>query len=177
MYNFLYAGANTYGGGVNENVLVQEYAEGEEYAVDTVSMDGVVKAVAVWKYHKKPMNGAPFVYQCTQLVPCDGPMQEEIVQYCLDAVRTAGIKWGPTHTEVRMTAQGPKLIEINARWHSANFVQICRECIGFDAISATLDAYFDPKAFNSLPKKPSTLKKSGRIIHLISSVEGKLIGW
>ena len=30
-------GSPKYGGGVNEEVLVQEYLEGQEYAVDTVS--------------------------------------------------------------------------------------------------------------------------------------------
>ena len=76
----LSTGAFTYGGGINEKVLIQEYADGEEYAVDTVSMDGTTKAVALWKYHKIPINGAPFVYQCTELVPISGPVEEKIVQ-------------------------------------------------------------------------------------------------
>ena len=54
-----------YGGGRNERVLVQEFLEGEEYAIDTVSCGGVVKILAVWKYRKCQRNNAPFVYQCT----------------------------------------------------------------------------------------------------------------
>ena len=44
--------ANTYGGGTNEKVLIQEFADGIEYAMDTVSMDGEVKVLALWKYCK-----------------------------------------------------------------------------------------------------------------------------
>jgi len=47
-----HVGANTYGGGRNEEVLVQECAVGPEYAIDTVSRDGVTKVLAVWKYTK-----------------------------------------------------------------------------------------------------------------------------
>jgi hypothetical protein len=39
-----------YGGGLSEGVLVQEYADGTEYAVDTVSADGEIKVVALWRY-------------------------------------------------------------------------------------------------------------------------------
>ena len=45
-------GANTYGGGINEKVLIQEFADGTEYAMDTVSMDGQVKVLALWRYSK-----------------------------------------------------------------------------------------------------------------------------
>ena len=46
-----------YGGGVNDEVLFQEYITGTEYAVDTVSCNGEIKVVAMWKYHKLPLNG------------------------------------------------------------------------------------------------------------------------
>ena len=63
------------------------------------------------------------------------------------------------------------------RWHSANFYEICRRCCGCDAISATLDAYFDPDKFKQLPDRPPThLKEKGKIVHLIAYVEGVLEG-
>ena len=38
-----------FGGGLNDAVLIQEYVGGEEYAVDTVAMDGNIKVVALWR--------------------------------------------------------------------------------------------------------------------------------
>ena len=64
------------------------------------------------------------------------------------------------------------------RWHSANFYELCQRCCGYDAISATLDAYFDPEKFRKLPERPPVrLIERGKIVHLISSVEGILKGF
>jgi hypothetical protein len=52
-------------------------------------------------------------------------------------------RWGPTHTEIRHTSDGPRLIEINARWHAQNFIPLVRACLGYDAVHSALDAYFD----------------------------------
>jgi hypothetical protein len=168
-------GKARYGGGRNSAVLVQEYAEGPEYAVDTVvssrvrlrkrsflqfcfesaqilfcfhcflqARDGEIKVVALWKYTKKEANGAPFVYQCTELVSAEGEDERAVCDYCVSALQALDLRWGPAHTEVRLTAAGPRLVEVNARWHGQNFVPITRRCLGTDAITATLDAYFKP---------------------------------
>lgn len=55
-------------GTVSDAVLVQEWLVGTEFAVDTVSRDGEHKVVALWRYDKRQVNGAPFVYYCTELV-------------------------------------------------------------------------------------------------------------
>jgi biotin carboxylase len=46
------------------------------------------------------------------------------------------------------TADGPRLIEINARFHAQHFQPIVSECIGYDAMTATLDSYFKPGLFH-----------------------------
>jgi len=73
-----------------------------------------------------------------------------------------------------MTADGPRLIEVNARWHSANFCEICKRSCGAEAISATIDAYFDQAAFAALPDRPLKLRQAGMIFHLVSYAEGRL---
>ena len=60
--------SSKYGGGRQDQVLVQEYLDGEEFAIDTVSCNGIIKITAVWKYRKLSKNNAPFVYQCTVTV-------------------------------------------------------------------------------------------------------------
>lgn len=172
-FNSLF-GKPKYGGGANEAVLIQEYAEGPEYAVDTVAMDGDIKVVALWRYHKLAINGAPFVYQCSELIAANDDETEAVCDYCIDILKAQNLKWGPTHTEIRNTVHGPRLIEINARWHAQNFIPIVRSCLGYDAVFATLDAYFDQDKFRALPERPRELKGAGRILHLISHVEGQV---
>ena len=40
-------------GSVNEGALVQEFLDGTEYVIDTVSRDGVHKVIAIWEYDKR----------------------------------------------------------------------------------------------------------------------------
>jgi biotin carboxylase len=49
-------------GVVNEGVLIQEFLEGTEYVVDTVSRDGVSKVTAIWEYDKRHVNDQFNVY-------------------------------------------------------------------------------------------------------------------
>ena len=46
----------------NEAVLVQEFLDGEEFVVDSVSRDGDHKTVAVWSYDKREANDQFNVY-------------------------------------------------------------------------------------------------------------------
>jgi len=136
-------GRSQYGGGINDAVLIQEYAEGVEYAVDTVARDGRIKVIAIWKYSKFPANGAPFVYQCSELVSSDGTIEAAVCDYCIEILKAQKLCWGPTHTEIKYTLNGPRLMEINARWHAQDFVPITRRCLGRDAVACTLDSFFD----------------------------------
>lgn len=43
-------------------MMMQEFLDGEEYVVDSVSLDGEIKTVAVWHYDKRPLNGQFNVY-------------------------------------------------------------------------------------------------------------------
>lgn len=100
--------------------------------------------VALWKYRKFPANGAPFVYQCTELVAADTEETIAVCDYCLRVLKALRVKWGPTHTEIKQSRQGPRLIEVNARWHSQNFVQIARRCLGYDAVTTTMETFYEP---------------------------------
>jgi predicted ATP-grasp superfamily ATP-dependent carboligase len=162
-----------YGGGVNDGVLIQEYADGTEYAVDTVARDGEIKVVALWRYRKLPANGAPFVYQCSELVAVDDDEKREVCEYAVSILQAQDLKWGPTHTEIKFTSDGPRLIEINARWHAQHFYPVCQFGLGYNAIDVTLDAFFDAEAFDAIPSIPSDrLNGAGLILHLISYFEG-----
>ena len=53
----------------NQCAVLQEFIRGVEYVVDSVSLHGVHKAVAVWEYQKLAANGSKFVYSGMRLVP------------------------------------------------------------------------------------------------------------
>jgi len=179
-----------YGGGINNDLLLQEYIEGQEYAIDTVSCDGDVKVVAIWKYHKVTTNDAPFVYQSTELVTDIDTCALKAAEYAVKALKVCGHRWGPTHTEVkvrRVNCEGegqqedsyePIMIEVNTRWHAHPVSKLCRKVYGWhrDAIQDTYKAYFDHHAFHKLPSMPqfTTPRGYARAVHLINRIEGMI---
>ncbi|MCQ2957188.1 MAG: ATP-grasp domain-containing protein [Mycoplasmoidaceae bacterium] len=46
----------------NKRPILQEYIDGEEYIVDTVSSNGIIKVSSIYHYHKKQIPGYAPVY-------------------------------------------------------------------------------------------------------------------
>lgn len=65
----------------NHSVLIQEYLEGEEYVIDSVSHNGVHKVIAIWEYDRRPVNGAGFVCFGQKALTADEPRCQEIIEY------------------------------------------------------------------------------------------------
>jgi len=162
----------------HSNVLVQEFVEGTEYAVDVVSRNGQHKVAAVWRYVKKPVHDASFCYFKTELV--DSSMDEnvpEICAYILESLHALGVKWGISHNEVilRKTGAGPAFIEMNMRQHNMDFLPLTMSCIGYNAFDMYLLAlFFDAEEWEACPDIPS-LRFVGCMVHLVNSQSGKLV--
>ena len=118
-----------YAGGPNDVILAQQFLEGPEYAIDSVSRNGEHKVTALWRYDK-----VGFVYQCTRLVPVDGTTRP-IINALFEALDAAGHANGPAHSELIAVDDVPTLVEINARFHNANVRPLVDRCI--EAVSYT----------------------------------------
>lgn len=93
-------------GGACPSVLCQEFLRGKEYVVDHVSLHGEHKTCMVWVYDKRPANGSAFVYFGMLPVPIDSPEAKILVRYTRRVLDSMGLKNGPSHGEVMMTADG-----------------------------------------------------------------------
>jgi len=165
-------------GGDCPAVLCQEFLRGREYVVDHVSRDGVHKTVMVWVYDKRPANGSAFVY--FGCVPVDPNSTEAkiLIPYVRRVLDALGVKNGPSHGEVMMTAEGPCLVEMNCRAHGGdgNWRPLCRALTGgYSQVEATVDSFLDKKSFHALPDKPpSPFKASGQEVILVSFARGRV---
>jgi len=170
-------------GCVNEGVLVQEYLQGTEYVVDTVSLAGAHKCVALWEYDRRPTNGAGFVLHGQRLMTADEPRAKELIEYMFEVLDALHIKNGPGHGEVKWCADGrPCLVEVGSRCHGAEgmWIPVADEVYGYNQVSATLDAYTDATAYKDdakYPPKPVTRKAYGCAKMLISHVRGDFEGF
>ena len=171
----------------HDKVLVQEFASGTEYAVDIVSKAGHHKVAALWRYDKRPANGASFVYHATELVDADTDVGRAICEFVMDALGALNVNWGISHNEVIVDDVGPRLVEVNLRQHNTDFAPLTSACIGYNALDMVLAAYlgdaeeFPPNTehkrldWDSLPDLPVT-RAYGAIVHLVSHSEGILTG-
>ncbi|CAH0479078.1 unnamed protein product [Peronospora belbahrii] len=164
----------------NQATLVQEYLEGTEYVVDTVSRNGVTKVVALWEYDKRAVNEAPFVYYGVLLRAApDGSVLANVSDYILKVVDALEIVHGPAHAEVKVVRGEPCLVEIGARCHggSGSYLPIVTPCLGHNHVDAALDSYLNAEAFERLPDRPKELQAYGCEAMLVSYETGKLAGY
>jgi biotin carboxylase len=161
-------------GVLNEGVLVQEFLDGTEYVIDSVSRDGVHKVTAIWEYDKRSVNDANFVYFGMSLRPATGELERQLIEYSDSVLDALGIVNGPGHMEVKVCRDGPCLVEVGSRCHGGegSWVPVAEECVGYHQIGATLDVYVDPDAFEALPAAPTQLHKSGCEVFLVARQTG-----
>lgn len=101
---------------VNTHALVQSYLTGQEYAVDSVTYDGVHQFICMWKA-TRDKGEFPFAY-VQEMVAADEESFSIISEYVSSILDACAYRYGAAHTEVILDATGqPKVIELNARAH------------------------------------------------------------
>ncbi len=98
----------------NGAVMVEEYMRGHEVSVETLSLDGEVHVIQITD---KITTGAPYFVEMGHTQPTTFPVEtaERIRDVASSAVKAIGIKNGPSHTEIMVTNEGPKIVELGAR--------------------------------------------------------------
>ena len=98
----------------NGDVVVEEYMEGPEVSVETLTIDGVCNVIQITD---KLTTGAPHFVEMGHSQPSqlDFETQMKIKEIAISANKAIGIKSGPSHTEIIVTKEGPKIVELGAR--------------------------------------------------------------
>lgn len=96
------------------SVLVEEYLAGPEISVDSAVHRGQLLPMFV---ARKQVGYPPYFEEIGHLVDAADPLltDPEIVRIVRDAHTALRFTGGMTHTELKLTPSGPKIIEVNAR--------------------------------------------------------------
>lgn len=107
---YQYTGQYSRGG----EIVVEEFMEGPEVSVETLAVDGEVHVIQITD---KLTTGAPYFVEMGHSQPCrlSEETKRRIAQVAKDANKAIGIKNGPSHTEIKVTKDGPKIVELGAR--------------------------------------------------------------
>lgn len=96
------------------DVVVEEYMEGPEVSVETLTIDGECHIIQITD---KLTTGAPHFVEMghSQPTQLDEVTAENIREVAKAANKAIGIENGPSHTEIIVTVEGPKIVELGAR--------------------------------------------------------------
>jgi hypothetical protein len=100
---------------LNIDVLAQTYLDGPIYVVNSVSHRGTHTTSDVWRFDFERTPGKGIRMLQHALLSRSFEMFDELTAYNNHALTALGIRNGPSHTELKLTEQGPSMIETNAR--------------------------------------------------------------
>ena len=103
----------------NGDLLVEEYMHGEEVSVESFTIEGVTEVVQITN---KITTGSPYFVEIGHSQPCkySKEMTELIKNVAIQGISALGINNSPSHTEIKITEEGPKIVEIGARLGGGN---------------------------------------------------------
>lgn len=149
-------------------IVVEEYMEGPEVSVETLSVDGEVHIITITD---KLTTGAPRFVEMGHSQPSTLPLdiKEKIKDVTIIAVKAIGIKNGPSHTEVIVTSEGPKIVELGARLGGDNITtHLVPLSTGVDMVKCCIEI-----ALGKNPKVERKISKGSAIRYFETGI-GKL---
>ncbi len=126
---------------MNDAALIQEYLEGDEYIVNTVSRAGRHWFTDAWLSGKAVLAAGRKIYDFEDLLDPGDERLAQILPYVTDVLDALGIREGPAHTELILTAAGPRLLETGVRISGLANPAALDQATGVNQVSLTLDCY------------------------------------
>lgn len=118
--------------------LLEEFMRGEEVSVESVSYNGETTILGITD---KSVTGTPYFIENGHMFPAklSDETQAAVTRFVQDALQAVGFDHGIAHTEVKITADGPRLIEINPRAAGNYIVELIERVTGIDLLHAFVD--------------------------------------
>jgi hypothetical protein len=158
-------------------VVAQEYLVGAEYMVNTVSRDGLHHVCDIWKYDFISANGIADLCVGCHIVPFAGAIQDQLVPYALAVLDALDIRHGAAHIEIKMTPDGPCLVEVGARVAGMDLPGLTGLATGESQIDWTVDAYLHPERFEQRYGLPYELHRSIAFVLMVAPRSGTLVSY
>ncbi len=118
--------------------LVEELVEGPEVTVVAFSVDGCFHPLTVTD--RLTADPPAFGVALAHVWPSEADAAGEAAEVARRAVEALGIDDGPTYTQLRITSEGPKVIEVAARLGGGHDAELCLAALGVDLNGLALSA-------------------------------------
>lgn len=150
----------------NGTVMVEEYMDGPEVSVEAMTVEGKTTILTITD---KFITPPPYFVEIAHSEPSSlsEEIKEKIRQVALLAIAAIGLQNGPSHTEIKVTKDGPKIVELAARL-GGDFItsKLVPLSTGVDLVGASI--------LLATGQKPDLTHRwqKGAAIHFIQGKEG-----
>ncbi|MFN8632990.1 MAG: ATP-grasp domain-containing protein [Chloroflexota bacterium] len=113
--------------------LVEEYLRGEEISVEAFTFDGQTTILGLTD---KSLSEPPAFIETGHMTPAivSPENAEATIDLVQKSLRAVGYTHGLSHTEVKLTPDGPRIVEINVRCGGGHISQLYRLTQGVDPV-------------------------------------------
>jgi S-sulfo-L-cysteine synthase (3-phospho-L-serine-dependent) len=149
-----------------DTVLVEAYLAGPEFSVETFD-DRVVGVTG------KHLGPEPHFVETGHdfPAPVDPAAAAALGDAAVAALRALGLGWGAAHTELRLTAAGPVVVEVNPRLAGGMIPRLVEEAIGVDLIALLV-----ARVAGARPVPAPSRAAAASIRFLVATTAGRLAG-
>lgn len=154
----------------NCTYLLEEYMEGEEVSVESISYNGETTVLGITD---KSITGTPYFIENGHMFPAQlsDETSTTIIKFVQDALKAVGFDHGIAHTEVKITPKGPRIVEINPRTAGNYIVELIERVTGINLLYTFVEL--------ALGQKPTIMKKdcgisSAAVMFLVPPHDGVL---
>ncbi|AFH63422.1 ATP-grasp domain-containing protein [Paenibacillus caseinilyticus] len=126
---------------VREEYLVEEYIGGPEFSVELFLREGTPVFAAVTEKRTSPL---PYFVEVLHTLPTSVHRESEgaLIDTAVSALKAIGLVNGPSHVEVKLSADGPRIIEVNGRPGGDQISSdLLVQAFGIDIFAATVSYY------------------------------------
>ncbi|SEM30706.1 ATP-grasp domain-containing protein [Rhodococcus maanshanensis] len=157
-------------------VLLEEFLDGPEFSVESWIRHGAIHTVGVTD---KSLGGATGFVETGHMFPAavEETVRTQLVATAEAALCAVGLDHGVVHTELRLTAAGPRIIEINPRPAGNQITELIRHVTGIDlpTVAVELALGDTPHHLASPPARQDTKRpQSAAVCMLVPSDAGIL---
>ena len=119
-------------------LLLEEYMEGEEFSVEGVSFGDKTTIIGITD---KSVMGEPYFIESGHMFPADlnNDEYEIITGYVKKVLKAVNFNCGISHTEIKLTNEGPKIVEINPRTAGNYIVELVEYVTNINLLKVFVD--------------------------------------
>jgi len=122
---------NSVGQKLEKKVLMEEFLDGPEFSVESYTQNGITNVLAITA---KKIISPFYPVEKGHTVPAllDKSEENNIKQLVEKTLGILGVDDSVTHTEVKYTSKGPKIVEVNARPGGDKIPVLVKAVTGYD---------------------------------------------